>query len=141
MQLAAQQGAADRAHRGGVATAAHAADRQARMLQAAGGYASGLHGQDYREKANAASAQDRINMYNAGETNRSKYYNSGLEQQEFANQMGLNDRRYGAHRTRGNDYEGYAEDEEAFWGDMGRGLGEQAKSGGEAFDAIYGMNW
>lgn len=82
MALDNQQDAAERAQRVGMDTAARAQDRALQAILKRGEMATARRDQDYREKSEAAKAQDLINRYNGQRM-------SNARQQYFDNQMRL----------------------------------------------------
>ena len=64
-----------------------ARQRALQALEGAGRLAGGIREQDYRKMADAASAQDRINLFDAQQRQSTQLYNLGLTQQEFNNRM------------------------------------------------------
>lgn len=96
MQAMAQQAGADRAAMGGLQAAADARSRALQALQAGGQMAGQAEGQDFERAARVAESQDAIARFNS-------QLASNALQQNWQNQMGLADRRYGATR----DYAGF----------------------------------
>lgn len=87
MQLQNQQGSADRAQQYGLNTAAQAQARYLDSILKQGTMAGAMRGQDFDERFQAAKARDAINQYNAASREKAKYYNAGLPQQTWNNQM------------------------------------------------------
>lgn len=86
-----------------------AADARARKLQALdslSGMASGIRGQDYGIASARANAQDLINKYNNGMMWNVQQYNNQLPQQNFENQLGLDQARLGAANSMENTLNG-----------------------------------
>jgi len=86
-QLSSAQDAANRGRQSGQESAARAQKRKMEALEALAGGAGRLRQQDYGEASDKARAQDDINRWNAGAREKAGYYNAGLGQQNFANQM------------------------------------------------------
>lgn len=83
---AAQAGAND-LHRTGMETAAMAQQRRLAAIREASGLASGLREQDWREGETANRAKDLRDERNAAAREKAGYYNAGIPQQQFNNQV------------------------------------------------------
>lgn len=88
-QLQAQQAGADRERMAGVSAAADADEAALQSMLQAGTMARQREDSDFAQQAQVASAQDEIDMFNAGENNKFSIYNSQQRQQNFDNQMAL----------------------------------------------------
>lgn len=76
--------------------ASDARNRALRALEAGAGLAGNIRGDDFRRSSAVAEAQDRINMFNAGQRTDANNYNLSLPQQNFDNRMLLNNARAAA---------------------------------------------
>ena len=74
-QLVNEQGSADRAANSGLNVAAQAQARALQALQGAGTQAGQLQGQEYGQAANAAQAQNAIDLFNKQTLNNTNLYN------------------------------------------------------------------
>jgi hypothetical protein len=93
MNVAGQQNAATAL---GQMSRQNQVDARSRALQAlsqGANLAGNIRGDDFRWNEAQASAQDRINMFNAQQQADTQRYNLGLAQQQFDNQMMLNQAR------------------------------------------------
>jgi hypothetical protein len=90
-QLASSEAATDRGAQAGLDVNAMAQARALQAMQGAGQMGGALRSQDYGEKANAASAQDAINKFNAQNQQSTNQFNAGtMNQSQLANaQMGM----------------------------------------------------
>lgn len=95
MQVAQQRGA-DRASLGALQGASDARARALQALAQGGGMAAQAEGQDFDQAARVAESRDRIAQFNANMAERANYYNAGLAQQNFDNQLSVTDRKYEA---------------------------------------------
>jgi hypothetical protein len=86
-QLHNQQTSADRAQSAGLEAGAAAQKRMLDALANRGQLAGQIRRSDFGENSAKAAARDAISRYNAGATDRSKYYNAGLPAQQY--QMNL----------------------------------------------------
>lgn len=85
----AGQAGANRGYMGGLQGAADANRQRMAALEAAGGLAGGIRGQNYRQASDRMSAIDSVNKFNAGMRSDANRYNAGLGQKSFDNRMGL----------------------------------------------------
>lgn len=83
---------------------ADARGRAFQALQASGHLAGNIRGQDYHQSSNAASAQDRINQFNAGQRTNADNTNNARHLQQFQVDMDLRGARAGAYRDIANGY-------------------------------------
>lgn len=123
-QLSNQQASAERAQTAGLN---QAAEQQRRMYQAMvqrGAMAGDMRGQDYRELTDAARAKDMIDQYNAQGREKAKYYNAGLSQQKFQNQLQLTNSMANAANGVANSYGQAADRAAAMGAGIGNGLGQ-----------------
>lgn len=104
--------------------------RALQALQARGGMAGQLRGQDWNVASDRASAMDVQNRFNASQRQAAEMYNVGIPQMRFNNQMALKGARNAAN-------EGVAQGAERM-GAAGRqtaaGVGNAAVSYGQAWD-------
>ena len=142
-QLAAQQGSADRAALRGTEVSSQAANRAFQALQAQGNMAGSLRSQDFGEAAQRAQAQDAINRFNTQSVNQAgmaQFQNLqdianrnvgvanqettlnriDIPQQNFQNQLSLNQARAGALQNLGAQQAGR---EGRFTSLVGAGIG------------------
>lgn len=85
--LAAQQQGANSARQSGMEAAASAQRRKMDALREIASESGGLRNQDYAEKSAAAQAADQRDAWNASAQEKAKYYNAGLPEQNFNNQL------------------------------------------------------
>lgn len=130
-QVLAQQAGADRASMGGLQAAADARQRALAALAQGGSMAGQAEAQDFGQAAAVAAAKDRIAQFNAEEASRAKYYNSGLQQQEWQNQLALRDRQYGAKQQQAAGYGNAADRKRAMAGGIGQAVGYGANAYGQ----------
>ena len=127
--LAGQQGARNRGNRFGMQAAADASQRRQAAIPMMGGFARSLRRDDFGEKADIASAQDRINAANVNARNAARYSNRGARQR-FAGDI------YRARVGRAGDFGERAGRTEEQW--RGYGAGAAGASGGAG--DIYGRS-
>ena len=123
MQLAAQQGSANRAAAGGLETAAAAQKRALDAILARGRMAGDIRGQDRGEKERTAGAADSVARYNAATR-------ANARQQGYQNQMSLANAKANARRPVASHYGEQAQDTRAQYG----GYGMAAAEAGRAWD-------
>lgn len=124
MNLAAQQGAAQRASTGGLEVAADAQKRALDAMLARGKMGGDIRGQDFSEKARAADAADSIARYNAASR-------TGAKQQGFNNSLTLAGAKAGAQHPLAGFYDNQAQDTRAEYA----GYGAAAANAGRAIDS------
>lgn len=134
MSLDNQQDAANRAAAEGEATAGRAQARAYEAILARSRMAGEGMDRDYRQKANAAQAQDAINRGNTDIRNLTARYNAGLPQQGFDNELRRASAGAGATANLANAYAGKAADTQNMWaaGSDAVGKGIQATFGEQA---------
>lgn len=135
LQLQAAQGSTNQAANMARQNAGAARMRALQALEAGGTLAGNVRGQDYRRLADVASAQDELNRFNAGQRAAAQAYNLNIPQQEFDNEMLLNNARANASNGVAAGYErgGQAARETA--AGVGQGMitwGTRKKKDGEA---------
>ncbi len=96
LQLQAAQGSTNQAANMARANTGDARMRALRALESGGNLAGQVRGQDYRRLSDLAEAQDHSNQFNAGQRGAAQAYNLGLPQQEFDNEMLMNNSRANA---------------------------------------------
>jgi hypothetical protein len=79
-------------------TMADARGRAFQALQASGNLAGNIRGQDYQQASALASAQDRINQFNAGQRTNADNENNRRKLQKFQTDMELRNARGNAYR-------------------------------------------
>lgn len=82
-----------------------ARDRALRALESSADLAGNIRGDDFRHSETLGSAEDRIAMFNAAQQSDANAYNRGINQQEFDNEMLLNQARAGAANGVATGYE------------------------------------
>ncbi len=87
LQGQAAQSSMNANRQSGQEAAAAAQKRKLEALGAIGHEAGAVRGQDFSEASAKANAQDQIDAWNAGAREKAQYYNAGLPQQQFGNQM------------------------------------------------------
>jgi hypothetical protein len=123
-QLANQQASADRAQTAGLDQAANSQKRMLDAVLAKGNMAGSIRRQDYGEATDAARARDAINLYNSGERSKAKYYNAGLNQQQFGNSMARASGKANAANGVANAYGQQADRTAAIGAGVGQGIGQ-----------------
>lgn len=121
-QVAQQQGA-DRMARSGLEAAADKRSRALAALAQSGAMAGQFEGQDFQQAAQVADARDRIAQFNANLAQQTNLYNSGLQQQDFNNRMGVADRQYQAKMEQAGTYGQRADKKRKQIGGVGQSLG------------------
>lgn len=138
MELAARmQSAQDAANRSaGMGFGAAMAGRQQALqaMQAAGGMAGGMRGQEWQERSARARAADEIARFNLLNRQQMALRNAGLPQQQFENQMRLAGGRAGALGQLGGFYGGRAGQTQQMWTGIGQGAGYGAASATQSYD-------
>ena len=87
MDLDAASAGSNNLRQEGLQTAAMAQRRRLDAIKQASSMSGGLREQDWREKESSARARDLREERNAGARQRAAYYNAGLPQQQFNNQI------------------------------------------------------
>ncbi len=123
-QLSNQQASADRAQTAGLDQAANSQKRMLDAVLQKGNLAGSIRRQDYGEATDAARARDAINLYNSGERSKAKYYNAGLNQQQFGNRVTLASGKANAANGVANAYGAQADRTAAIGAGVGQGLGQ-----------------
>jgi hypothetical protein len=85
--MSAQQGAADRAYRGGLSAAAEARRRALQSLSEAGSLGGQMEDREYHQAADAARAADEREQWNAEALRHAAEYNNTQRQIQHENQM------------------------------------------------------
>lgn len=136
MLLAAQQGSANRAADAGLQTAATAQRRALDAILQRGRLAGDVRGQEFGEQARVADARDELARFNAAARERGMIARNQLQQLQYGNRLGLQDRRYGANRDYARYYQGQAQNTRDLWGGIGAGMNSMY---GGASTAVGGM--
>lgn len=105
LQVQGQQTAANALGGMSRANAVDARSRALRALEAGAGLAGNIRSDDFRRQSALAEAQDRINLFNTGQRSDANAYNRGIPQQNFDNQMLLNNARSDAANGVATGYE------------------------------------
>lgn len=87
MSMGAEQQNANSARQSGMEAAAAAQRRKMEALRDIAGMSGGLRNQDWNENMARAQAADERDKWNAGSKEKAQYYNAGLPQQQFQNQV------------------------------------------------------
>lgn len=132
LQLQAQQQAADRASMADLQTASDARSRALQALAQGGGMAAAAEQQDFNKQAAINQSRDRIRQFNAEQAMRAQQFNAGQQQQQWQNQVGLTDRRFGANKYGSDVYSGKAADKARMVGGVGQGISEGIAAGEQA---------
>lgn len=128
-QQAAQAGAQNAAMLG-LQSASDARTRALQALSEGRAGAQQAESADYQQAANRAAAMDRIAEFNARMRQDTDVFNAGQQQQQWQDQLGLADRRYGATRARAGEYETEAERKRRIVGNVGQTLMDPLNSYG-----------
>ncbi len=124
MQLQGNQQTANRLAAGDEATAGQAQARAYQAIRDRAQFAGQGLDRDYRQKSDAARAQDAINAGNAAIMNTAAKYNAGLPQQNFNNQLDLTNSQSNAKAKLAAAVAGRAKDTQ----DTAQGVGNMAAS-------------
>lgn len=139
--LSGEQAAAEAASRQGFDVAAEAQRRALDAMQRSGQLGGDIRGQDYNIAANRASAQDRINNYNAQLRDSVSRYNNSVRQGNLDNQMGLAGARNKVRQQQGDVYQNRANSERQQGRAAGAALGGTLGAAGDfAIGAETGVN-
>lgn len=130
MQLANQQGAANRASAEGLNVAAQSQARARDAILQGGRMAGGMRRDDFSEQSQRASAADARTRYNADARARANTYNAGLAQQQFGNEMARAGGRSGQLNGQADFYGGQAAGTRA----LSAGAGKSIYEAGKAYD-------
>lgn len=122
LQQQAQQAGAQNASMQGLQAASDARSRALQALSEGRAGSQQAVSADFDQQARRAESLARIAQFNAEMANRTNEFNAGLQQQNWQNQLGLADRRYGATRDRAGDYESEAERKRRIAGGVGQTL-------------------
>lgn len=122
-QLQAQQGAANRNSLSGMQAASDARRRALQSLQAGGQMAGQLESDDFAQQAAKAQAHDRIAQFNEEARMRGAGMRNDMRQQQFGNQMDINDRRTDARYQRAGSAGRRADRKRAVGGGVGQAAG------------------
>lgn len=107
-------------------TMADSRGRAFEALQASGNLAGNIRGQDYRQAEAAASAQDRINQFNATQHTNTDNENNRRRLQQFQADMEIRNARGNAYRDIANGHKDSADNARA----AGAGIANAASSAG-----------
>lgn len=127
MQLQNQQGAADRSSANSAEFVKQAQQRYLQSILSQGQMAGQMRGQDFGEKFQAAQARDSIARYNADAAGKAQYYNAGLAQQQFGNQMQQASAMANASNGVAAQYNQNAQDNRLFWSGAGVAANEAVR--------------
>lgn len=87
LQGQAGQSFANASRQSGQEAAAAAQARRLQALDDVSNTAGKVRSEDFSEASQKAKSQDAINQWNAGAAEKANYYNAGLPQQQFTNEM------------------------------------------------------
>jgi hypothetical protein len=130
------QASADRARMADVETLADAEDRALEAIIANGSMAGQRQAQQWNQRAQVATAQDRIDQFNTQTANDFTMANAQREQQQFDNRMRLGAARSGALEGMAGVHEGRANRTRQMVGGIGQTVGYGMGAAGQYF----GMN-
>lgn len=134
LQQQAAQGATNQAANMARANTADARMRALQAMEAGGNLAGQVRGQDYRRLSDVASAQDELNQFNAGQRGAAQAHNLQIPQEQFDNEMLLNNARANASNGVAAGYERGGQAARDTAGGVGQGMitwGTKKKKEGE----------
>jgi hypothetical protein len=134
-QMAASQGAVDRAYAGGMKMASDAADRRMRATLQNGDFASRLGENDLAHKERVAGAQDRINEFNTSDQRHVRDSNRADEKWLYGQQWDQAKAKSGLDLTRSGAADDAADRTEGTISDIGEGVSNVAAGTDEALAA------
>lgn len=127
--LVAGQGGADRERMAGLQRAAYGEEARMGALGAAGSMAANRSATQWAQDAQAAQAQDELNMFNVGQFNDMQQFNEGNRYRNFGARLDLANARSGARLRHagfmGDRAQGVQED----WMNVGRGIQQTLGAG------------
>ena len=130
--VAAQMGNAQQANQSlneaGLNTAAQGQANRRNALAAKGALAGDMRSQDVNERSRAAQAADDIARYNSDARQSAANQNNANMQTMFNNAYNVQTGKAGAANTLANSYNNQASNTRQFYGNMGAGIAEQARS-------------
>ncbi len=132
MQLQGNQQSANSLARADESAAAQAQARAFQAIQERARNAGQGLDRDYRQKSDAARAQDAINAGNTAIQNTASMYNAGLPQQNFQNQMSLAQAKLDPTYTLSDAHKGQAQNTQGMWQGFGNIAGAALKSAGSS---------
>ncbi len=112
----------------GMEAAAAAQHRKLQALDDVSRTAGSVRGQDFSEASAKAAAQDQIDAWNAGSAEKANYYNAGLPQQQFNNQMQKASGQAGASNNLAGAYGNEAQGVRNQFAGYGQALGQGVNS-------------
>lgn len=124
LQSQAGQDAANTERLAGVQQLADDEEQAFQAMIAAGNMAGQREERDWNQKAQVASAEDDIALFNAGQWNQAQQFNIQQRQQDFANRLALADRKVGIY----DQQAAIARDDSARLGNLIGGAGQNAGS-------------
>lgn len=119
--LQADQAASDRERMAGIATLSDAEERALEAIAGAGNLAGERQARQFDQRAQVATAQDRIDEFNAATANDFSMFNEDQRWRQFNAQMDLAGARSGAMRDRAGDEERAADRKRKMIGGIGQG--------------------
>jgi hypothetical protein len=132
MQMGNGQAAAQRGGEAALQTAALAEQRKMDALAAKTGLAGKMRGEDLSEKTARAQAQDARDEWNAASRSKAGYYNAGLPQQQFQNQVTKVTGGFAPGSNLAGAYANEAQGQRGFWSGMGAGAHQAMDSMGRS---------
>lgn len=120
-QLQADQAASNRERMAGVQGLSDAEQRALEAISGAGAMAGQRQAQQFNQRATVATAQDRIDEFNAQTANDFAQYNQQQQQQHFNNEMDLANARAGVRLGNANQQQQQGERDRQRWGGIGQG--------------------
>jgi hypothetical protein len=128
------QGAANRANQSALDVAAQGQRRKMDALGRYGNMAASLRGQDFGEGSARAQAADAASRWNAAAREKAGYYNAGLNQQQFNNQVSKATGAQGAGNNLSNLFGARAKGTRARYDAYGRAISEAMSDDDEGRD-------
>jgi hypothetical protein len=128
MRMASNQGAAQRAHEGGMQVAGQAQKRALDSILEAGRMGGRMGERDFDQRSRAASAADARARHNADARTRADAYNTGLGQQQFGNKLAKASGKSGRADALGNFYAGQAQGTRQLTAGLGKAGADYVRS-------------
>jgi hypothetical protein len=127
--LLAGQGGADRERMAGLQRAAFNEENRMGALGAAGSMAANRSATQWQQDAQAAEAQDELNMFNVGQFNNMQQFNEGNRYRNFNAQLDLANARSGVRQRHAGYLGDKGQQVREDWANVGRGVGGMLGAG------------
>ncbi len=137
MQLAGNEGSANRQSQQDMDIAGEAQKRALDAIMQRGTLAGQVRGQDFSEKSRKAEAADLIARYNAEARSKAQYHNANLPQENFDNQMRRTQGQATGTAPLASYYGEQAGDQRGFWAGLGKTANDASQQLGQ--DGLSGQ--